>query len=90
MGIDHRDLFAHATALAEVVERSRRGWPTMRTFFEAISRAQYFVHFTSWGISHVMIGALKMTSMRVPVYGFVSNVAAHVRAELTEYTLAAA
>lgn len=40
----------------------------MRTFFEVVSRARYFVHFTSWGISHVMIGALKMTSMRVPVY----------------------
>lgn len=33
----------------------------------------------------MMIGALKMASMRVPVYGFVSNVESHVRAELTEY-----
>jgi hypothetical protein len=88
--IDHKDLFAHATALAEVVQKSRgkrysEPWPTMRTFFEVISRAPYFVHFTSWGISHVMIGALKMASMRVPVYGFVSNVDANTRAELTEY-----
>ncbi|WP_204806757.1 hypothetical protein [Mycobacterium riyadhense] len=88
--IDHSDLFAHATVLAEVVQKSRGGrsekpWPTMRTFFEVISRARYFVHFSSWGISHVMIGALKMASMRVPVYGFVSDVEAHARAELTEY-----
>lgn len=32
-----------------------------------------------------MVGALKMTSMRVPVYGFVSNVDANTKAELTEY-----
>jgi hypothetical protein len=90
--IDHKDLFAHATTLAEVVKKSRskgpsapQGWPTARTFFEVISRARYFVHFSSWGISHVMIGALKMASMRVPVYGFVSNVDANTKAELTEY-----
>lgn len=89
--LDHRDLLTHATTLAEVIEQSRGGkfrphaWPTMRTFFEVISRARYFVHFTTWGISHVMIGALKMASMRVPVYGFASNVEAHARVQLTEY-----
>jgi len=87
--IDHRDLFPHATTLAKVVHDARHSlsgpWPTMRTFFEVISRARYFVHFTSWGISHQMIGALKMASMRVPVFGFVSNVEPHARAELTEY-----
>lgn len=88
--LDHRDLFNHASSLAKVVRDSRGSswqdpWPTMRTFFEVISRAQYFVHFTSWGISHVMIGALKMASMRLPVYGFVSNVESHARAELSEF-----
>jgi hypothetical protein len=90
--VDHRnrDLFAHATALAKVVRRADgdkylEQWPTMRTFFEVISRARCFVHFTSWGISHVMIGALKMASMRVPVFGFVSDVPQHVRTELTEF-----
>jgi phosphatidylserine/phosphatidylglycerophosphate/cardiolipin synthase-like enzyme len=57
----------------------------MRTLFEVISRAKYFVHFTTWGISHQLIGALKMASMRVPVYGFASNVEANTRAELTEF-----
>ena len=44
--IDHKDLFAHATTLAQVVKKSRsrrpsapQRWPTARTFFEAISRA---------------------------------------------------
>lgn len=88
--IDHKDLLPHALTLANVIRESRAtsyrdAWPTMRTFFEVISRARYFVHFTSWGISHQMIGALKMASMRVPVYGFVSDVEANTRAELTEY-----
>lgn len=88
--ISHKDLFAHATVLAKLVRNSRatrlhEAWPTMRLFFEAISRAQYFVHFSSWGMSHIMIGALKLASMRVPVYGFVSNVESHVRTELTEF-----
>jgi len=85
--IEHRDLLAHATALADVIRRSRTGkpWPMMRVLYEVISRARYFVHFTSWGISHLQIGALKMASMRVPIYGFVSNVDAAARAELTEF-----
>lgn len=84
--IDHGDLFHHATTLADVMQRSRRAnWPTMRTFFEVISRSRYFVHFATWGISHVMIGALKMASMHVPVFGFASDVENHARAELTEY-----
>lgn len=91
--IDHSELIPHATALAQVVRRARgqgsffntKPWPTMRTFFEVVSHAKYFVHFTTWGISHQMIGALKMASMRVPVYGFASNIEQHARVELTEF-----
>jgi Phospholipase D Active site motif len=91
--LDHADLLTHATRLAEVVRESRGEgarlrrdpWPTMRTFFEVVSRARYFVHFCSWGISHQFVGALKMASARVPVYGFASNVEPSARVELTEY-----
>ncbi len=81
---------AHATVLTKLVRESRateyrEPWPTMRLFLEALARARHFIHFTSWGISHVMIGALKSTSMRVPIYGFVSNVETHARVELVEY-----
>lgn len=64
--IEHgRDLFEHARALAALIRDSRQGeawegpWPTMRTFFEVLARARHFVHFASWRISHLMIGALK-------------------------------
>ena len=90
--IDHGDLFGHATALAEVIRDSHGGrtglskpWPVTRTFFEVLSRARYFVHFATWGISHRQIGALKLASMRVPVYGFASEVWDSTRVELTEF-----
>lgn len=83
------DMFAHARSLASVVLSSNSQisgqWPTMRLLLEAMSRAKLFVHFTSWGISHVLIGALKATSMHVPVYGIVSDVASSAKAELTQY-----
>ena len=80
------NLFQHATALATVIRQGQqKKWPTMRILFECLSRSRHFVHFTSWGISHQLIGSLKMTSMRVPVYGFVSNVEAAARTELTEF-----
>ena len=42
------------------------------------------IHFTSRGMNHKMIGALKLASMRA-VYGWASSVEAHARVELTEY-----
>jgi hypothetical protein len=91
--IDHADLLSHATNLAKIVRESRGQskrprrdpWPTMRTFFEIVSRAKYFIHFASYGMSHQLIGALKLASMRVPVYGFASAVATGAFVELTQY-----
>lgn len=83
-----QDLLEHARILATLIRESSKGahpWPTMRLFFEVLARARHFVHFASWGISHLMIGALKVTSMRIPVYGFVSSVEDHARIELTEF-----
>jgi len=57
----------------------------MRLLFEVLSRARSFVHFASWGISHQLVGALKLTSIRVPVYGFVSSADRQIRAELTAF-----
>lgn len=86
-----KDLFEHARTLASLIVEAKGNatwkepWPTMRLFFEVLARSRYFVHFGSWGISHLMIGALKLTSMKVPVFGFVSNVEDHARQELIEF-----
>jgi hypothetical protein len=83
-------LFEHARVMANLVKESRGGewndpWPTMRLLFEVLSRARSFVHFASWGISHQLVGVLKLTSMRVPVYGFVSSADRQITSELTEF-----
>jgi hypothetical protein len=57
----------------------------MRLFLAALSEAKAFVHFASYGISHQMLGALKLTSMRVPVCGWASNVDSNTRAEMEEW-----
>jgi phosphatidylserine/phosphatidylglycerophosphate/cardiolipin synthase-like enzyme len=57
----------------------------LRALFEALNTAKHFVHFTTYGISHSIIGALKMASQRVAVRGIVSNVDASALAELCGY-----
>ncbi len=89
------DPFEHVHGLAKLVKDSRgepyphrpseEPWPTMRLLFEALSRARSFVHFASWGISHELVGALKLTSIRVPVYGFISSADREITRELTEF-----
>lgn len=84
------ELFEHARILAKVVKDSRGSgwqepWPTMRLLFETLSRARSFVHFASWGISHQLVGVLKLTSIRVPVYGFVSSADRQITSELTKF-----
>src|SRR5215469_3315185 len=63
--IEEGDMLAHARSLAMIVQNAKRGdgwwrkppepWPTMRLLLEMLSRAKLFVHFTNWGISHVLI-----------------------------------
>jgi len=83
---DSSDL-AHAQSLARVAAQFRNSsphTPPLRCLFVALARAKHFVHFTTYGISHQMIGALKMTAQRVPVRGVVSNVEGNTLSELTE------
>lgn len=86
------ELMAHSKLLATLLRSAEASaaweqpWPNVRLLFEVLSKARHFVHFTTYGISHVMIGALKVTSMRVPVYGFASNVDSNTRVELAEMT----
>jgi hypothetical protein len=89
--IPETDMLAHARHLAKTVKDAEGStpiidpWPTMRLLLEILGRAKFCVHFTSWGISHLLIGTLKATSVRVPVYGLVSSVEDHARRELIEY-----
>jgi phosphatidylserine/phosphatidylglycerophosphate/cardiolipin synthase-like enzyme len=86
------DPFAHARELAELamtyetLKKLRADFADMfspmNTLFQSLAKAQQFVHFISYGISPMLIGALKMTSLRVPVRGIVSNVSGMALDEL--------
>lgn len=56
----------------------------MRTLLGALSHAQAFVHFTSWGITEFFVGALKVVAQRVPVRGIVSSITEPMLDELTD------
>lgn len=89
-GIKFDNLVEHSRSLARLVLESKGNkfsspWPTMRLFLSVLAEAKAFVHFASYGISHQMLGALKLTSMRVPVCGWASNVDGNTRAEIEEW-----
>ena len=69
------DFIQHSKSLASIADKIRMNHPKhppIKGLFHALNQAKWFVHFTSYGITHVMIGALKLTSQRVPVRGTVS------------------
>jgi hypothetical protein len=69
------DPIKHARALAGISMRLRtreEKFPPIRALLLAVSSAASFVHFVSFGISVVLIGALKIVAQRVPVRGVIS------------------
>ena len=74
--INHIDnIFEHCRQLASIAHRLQQNtpdYPPMRGLLEAQNQAQRFIHFSTYGISHQFIGALKITAQRIPVRGIVS------------------
>jgi len=69
------NLFGHCQQLASIAHRVQQNspdYPPMRGLLEAQNQAQRFIHFTTYGISHQFLGALKITAQRIPVRGIVS------------------
>jgi len=93
--IGYHDVIAHSQRLAHIAGQFRaagsvRGgsgaYPPMRALLQALHSAEHFVHFTTYGISALLVGALRMTAQRVAVRGIVSGVKTEVMMrELTDY-----
>ncbi|MCI0486698.1 MAG: phospholipase D family protein [Blastocatellia bacterium] len=78
----------HARQLARIGSDVRRGdphYPPVRGLLEALSRARDFAHFTTFNMSRVMVGALKVTAQRISVRGAVSAIDSALLAELVDY-----
>ena len=74
--------FQHAIGLARIAERMRNyhqnptsefKYVPLRALFEALSYAEIFVQFTTYGIHPLIIGALKLASQRLFVRGIMSG-----------------
>jgi len=97
LGIHFNDLIGQSRKLAIIARAARNFAPTqngkrpvstvtpMTILFQALQTAEQFVHFTSYGISHMLLGALKMAAQRVKVRGIVSGVDGSLISELTEF-----
>ncbi len=94
LGIGFDNLIDHCRDLAQIARSTRESlaapqayYPPMRALFAALQAAERFVHFTTYGISALLLGALKLTAQRVDVRGVVSGVKSEAMArELTDYT----
>lgn len=87
------DPLAHAQTLAQIARQARTAlslpdheYPPLRALLAALADARQFVHFTTFGISALLIGALKVIAQRVPVRGVISGVKHEtLQRELTGY-----
>jgi phosphatidylserine/phosphatidylglycerophosphate/cardiolipin synthase-like enzyme len=87
------NLIEHSQQLALIARQARQslanqtsGYPPMRGLLEALLCAERFIHFTTYGVSALLLGAIKMASLRVDVRGVVSGIKHDTMyRELTEY-----
>jgi phosphatidylserine/phosphatidylglycerophosphate/cardiolipin synthase-like enzyme len=61
-----------------------RNYSAFEALLEAIRQAQVFIHFTSVGISRLILGALLVAAQRVNVRGVVSNIDESMQAEFKQ------
>lgn len=82
-----RDEFLRqANELAEVVHRYEgEAWPPYRLLLELLSRAEWFVHFATFGMSSDLLAVFKFASIRVPVAGWVSKAGNAIRQEVEDW-----
>lgn len=85
--VEFQDVVAHGRQLGEIAKDFYEDAhvPPIRSLFDAMSKARHFIHFTTWNITHIMIGSLKIAAQRINVRGIVSKTEDHVRSELENY-----
>jgi hypothetical protein len=75
------DPIVHGQHLARIARELRQSqatsvptFPPMRALFETLAAAQQFVHFTTYGISAMLLGAVKLASFHIDVRGVISGI----------------
>ena len=89
--ITFADLISHSRKLASIgqlMEANLKSGqvPPMRILLSALRNAQGFVHLTTYGMSHVLLGALKVVSQEIHVRGVVTNANEQLIDEINNHT----
>ncbi|MDM8529761.1 phospholipase D-like domain-containing protein [Anaerolineales bacterium HSG25] len=89
--ITFSDLIGHSRQLASIGELMKTNLksgqiPPMRILLSALRKAQGFVHLTTYGMSHVLLGVLKVVSQEIQVRGIVANAHPSLVKEIGDYT----
>lgn len=71
-------------AIAHNFSKNTTDYPPMRALFEAISAATSFIHFTTYGLSRTLYGALKLKAQSISVRGIASNIQPDFAKEIRE------
>jgi phosphatidylserine/phosphatidylglycerophosphate/cardiolipin synthase-like enzyme len=90
------DLIEQSRRLASIAQKARNSlnsqtngrspsYPPMRALLAALNNAEKFVHFATYGISDMILGALKMAAQHVVVRGIISDADERMVGELTNY-----
>jgi len=94
LGVAFKDLIGHSRSLASIARQMRtapaspqlpNGPSLLSGLFQCLLRAERFVHFVSYGMSEMLLGALRMAAQRVAVRGIVSNVEERLATELRDH-----
>lgn len=72
-------------AIAHYFNKRDQDYPPMRALFESLNSAKQFVHFTTFGLSHILFGALKLKAQSIAVRGVAANIHSDFVSELKDF-----
>jgi hypothetical protein len=86
-GLRFTGLLEHCKELADAITTPhyvKTERPPLRMLLAALSRAQLFVHFSSWGLTSFFAGVLKLIAQKTVVRGIVSSIDERILDEITD------
>jgi hypothetical protein len=85
-GLEFNGLLDHCKELADAITPPllAKEHPPLRMLLAALSRAQLFVHFSSWGITSFFVGILKLIAQKTVVRGIASSIDERILDEITD------
>lgn len=81
--VEFEEVVAHSQSLIQIVSNPTD--PLFGALLKALSQAQAFLHFSTFGISYEVIGIIKLLSHKLSVRGIISNLESDKIEELEEY-----